>query len=489
MNSLNAPGPPSGAMGQISGPQGNPGNTGFGPGLDPRFTQPGQSGLLPIASQILARVAPEQRAKMMAMPTDQLNLMLQKFTQTPGGQAAINFSGNPHQMGGPNPQPNANVPQEMRNMLMQQQQQQARARQLAALQANPQAKMAMDSMDFPRGIPAMLPSMPEGITKWGQLKSWLAQANEVSQDIKARLYHTQLQQFVTQRGGRGAPPNQQGGGRPQATPQELDQVPVTPADVQSARNSHPRFRDVPEAQLRRIVQQMKWQGAQNSGARPQLPQAVPQQPIPMATPQPSVPQAAPPPGVALGQPTSTAVSAPESQANARAAAPPNKSNRTPQPSKPAPQNPSTATQNKLKRPNHDDLEASSQPPASGPRPGSQAGQPITDHANSTDAQLAAKQRQQWQTAQMNRLFGKLIAEEKQNFDASVNQEVHYPTEQMQKMFMDRLVKCTQGIKALSQPVVLVKWFQSVRDEARLRAFFRLVSKQTPQDAIWLLSLN
>lgn len=501
MNTLNAPGPPPVAMGQMPGAQGPSGNPGFGPGLDPRFNQTGgQPGSTPGPSLegLLAAMPPEQRQKFQNLPPSQLNSILQKFAadqQARSLQAGLpmNAANNTNPMGMPMQQANANLPPEVRAMMQQQQMQHRQRQATANAMQNPQILQMMDNMDVPPQVFAALPGVPQEAKKWGQLKVWLSQANSVPEAIKNKLKSFQAQQFMNARSamaaGRGAAanPQQAGPARQQPPPAELASIIVTPQEVQQMRSTHPQMRDAPEAQVRTIIQRMKWvnqhqRNGNQGGPRPQMGQGPPQ-PIAPPTSQPGLPQA-PPQGFSQPQPSPAGASVAEPQAMARAVSQANKSNRTPQQQKPMPPNPSPAAAPKnLKRPNSDDLATPSQPPTGAAKP-PQTGQPQMEPPNLSEAQLASmtpEQRQAWERKkQMNKQmqectmrFRSLWLEEGRNFDPSKYPEVPCP-DNAKDALRSQISNVAQGIGRVAQLPVMIRWFAAIRDEGRVREFLQTV---------------
>lgn len=501
MNTLNAPGPPPVAMGQMPGGQGAPGNPGFGPGLDPRFNQAGgQPGTTPGAQLegLLAAMPPEQRQRFQNLPPNQLNSILQKFAadqQARQLQAGlpINSANNTNPMGMPMQQVNANLPPEVRAMMQQQQiQNRQRQAQANALQ-NPQLVQIMDNMDVPPQVFTALPGVPQEAKKWGQLKAWLQQANGVPEPIKAKLKGFQMQQFMNARqamaAGRGAAANPQQPGpaaRQQPPAAELASIIVTPQEVQQLRTSHPQMREAPEPQIRALIQRMKWQQQQQrngnqGGPRPQMGQGPPQSIAP-PTSQPGLPQAAPQ-GFSQPQSSPAGASVAEPQTMARAMSQANKPNRAPQQPKATPPNPSPATVPKsLKRPNTDDLGTPSQPPTGAVKP--QTGQPQMEPPNLSEAQLASmtpEQRQAWERKkQMNKQmqeytmrFKSLWLEETRNFDPSKYPEVPC-SENAKETLKSQLLNIAQGLGRVAQLAVMIRWFAAIRDEGRVREFLQTV---------------
>lgn len=499
MNALNAPGPPPVAMGQMPGAQGPPGNPGFGPGLDPRFNQPGQPGSTSAAQLegLLAAMPPEQRQKFQNLPPAQINGILQKFAadqQARQFQAGLsmNSGNNTNPMAMPMQQANANLPPEVRAMMQQQQMQNRQRQANASALQNPQVQQIMDSMDVPPQVFAVLPGVPQEAKKWGQLKVWLQQNNGVPEPLKAKLRNFQMQQFVQARqasaAGRGAAANpQQAAPARQPAPAELANIAATPQEVQQVRANHPQMREASEAQVKLLIQKMKWQMMQRNanlgGPRPQPGQGPPQAVAP-PTSQPSVPQA-PPPGFSQAQSSPAGVSVTEPQTMARAAAQANKPNRPTQQPKPMPPNPSPAVAPKnLKRPNTDDLGGPSQPPTGTARPPSQTGQPQTEPSNLSEAQLASmtpEQRQVWerkrimnkQMQEISMRFKSMWLEEIRNFDASKYPEVPCP-ENAKDTMKSQIMNLAQGIGRVAQFQVMIRWFAAVRDEGRVREFLQTV---------------
>ncbi|KAJ4391346.1 hypothetical protein N0V93_004963 [Gnomoniopsis smithogilvyi] len=509
MNTLNAPGPPPVAMGQMPGAQGPPGNPGFGSGLDPRFNQPGgQPGSTPGAQLegLLAAMPPEQRQRFQNLPPNQLNSILQKFAadqQARQLQAGLpmNPANNTNPMGMPMQQANANLPPEVRAMMQQQQiQNRQRQAQASALQ-NPQLVQIMDNMDVPPQVFAALPGVPQEAKKWGQLKAWLQQANGVPEPIKAKLKSFQMQQFMNARqamaAGRGAAANPQQPGparqqpqqqqqqqqQPPPPPAELASIVVTPQEVQQVRANHPQMREAPEAQIRTLIQRMKWAQQRNGiqgGPRPQMGQGPPQTIAP-PTSQPGVPQTAPQ-GFSQAQSSPAGASVAEPQSMARAASQANKINRAPQQQKPMPPNPSPAAAPKnLKRPNSDDLGTPSQATTGAAKP-SQASQPQMEPPNLSEAQLASmtpEQRQAWERKkQMNKQmqectmrFKSLWFEETRNFDPSKYPEVPCP-DNARETLKSQLLNIAQGLGRVAQLAVMIRWFAAIRDEGRVREFLQ-----------------
>lgn len=506
MNTLNAPGPPPVAMGQMPGGQGPPGNPGFGHGLDPRFNQPGQPGPTPGAQLegLLAAMPPEQRQRFQNLPPAQLNGILQKFAadqQARQLQAGLpmNSTNTTNPMGMPMQQANANLPPEVRAMMLQQSQNRQRQANANALQ-NPQAQQMMDSMDVPQQVFTALPGMPPEVKKWAQLKAWLQQANGIPEAMKVKLKNFQMTQFVQTRAataaGRGAAANpQQPGGARQPVPAELASITVTPQEAQQIRATHPQLREAPEAQVKMLIQRMKWTMMQrnaNAGMPRPQPGQGPSQPVAPPTTQSGVPQATPP-TFPQAQPSPAGAFVAEPQTNARAVAQTNKPNRAPQQAKLMPPTPSPAAPKNLKRHNADDLEAPSQPPAGAPRPPSQTGQSQMDSANPSEAQLASmtpEQRQAWERKrQMNKQmhevslrFRNMWFEEARNFDASKYSEVPCP-ETAKDTLKSQIMNVAQGIGKLAQAPVMIRWFAAVRDEGRVREFLQTVftSFLTPFD--------
>lgn len=495
MNTLNAPGPPPVAMNQMPGAQGPPGNPGFGSGLDPRFNQPGQPGSTPGAQLegLLAAMAPEQRQRFQNLPPAQLNSILQKFAadqQARQLQAGLpmNAANNANPMGMPMQQANANLPPEVRAM-MQQQQMQNRQRQVqASAMQNPQVQQVMDNMDVPQQVFAALPNVPPEAKKWGQLKAWLQQANSVPEPVKAKLKSFQMQQFVNARqamaAGRGAAGNPQQPGAPrQPAPAELASIAVNPQEVQQVRMQHPQMREAPDAQIKALLQKMKWmqRNGNPNGPRPQMGQG-PSQPIAPPASQPGISQAAPQFSQAQSSPAVAPVAEP--QAMARAASQASKPNRPPQQPKPTPPNPSPAAAPKnLKRPNTDDLVTPSQPPTGASKP-PQTGQPQMENSNLSEAQLATmtpEQRQAYERKkQMNKQMQEfsmrlksLWFEEARNHDASKYPEIPCP-DSVKDALKSQILNVAQGIGRVAQLPVMMRWFAAIRDEGRVREFLQTV---------------
>lgn len=473
MNSINASGPPPGSLG-VAGVQGDMGNKGFAPGVDPRFFQPGQnsgSQFDQVAQQIMARFPPEQRAALMALPRNELALKLKQIAQN---------GNNPNQMGPPNQQPNGNMPPNAQAMMQAQQRQ-----RMAAAMNNPRAREVMDNLEVPKGIFSAIKGIPEGVSRWRELKAWLPHAVGVSDEVKSKLQSHQFQQFTLHiarnqnQNPAGPHPQQLGGGLgPRPAPEDLARISVTPQDIQQVRATlAPPMRDATDPQIRSYIQTMRWsaQARQNvnQASRPQPGQA---QTMTAPTAQPSAPPVAPQ-GLAPGQPNPPPVSIPESQNNARPIAQPNRPNRPHQPPKPAPQNPSPAVANK-KRPMENEAEASLQPPASGPRPGSGAGQPNMDPSNISETQqanLTPEQRQAFE--QKKQLYGQLariMAEEKHNVDTSTYPEVPLRDAAQQNAYKMQFSRIAQAMRQLANQNVVFKWFALVRDEERLRSLFKAV---------------
>lgn len=513
MNTLNAPvGQPPVAMGQMPGAQGAPGNALFG--LDARFNQAGPQGSMPgvpnyadpLLKMMLNSLAPEIQTRLKRMPKQQLEETFTKwkisqgFMPGPPGQPQPGLPMNPTEQntptGMPMQQANGSMPPNMQAIIRQQNQN--RMRQAGAM-ANPQ--IVMDNMDVPPQVFNAIQGIPSGIKKWGQFKLWIQTTNTISDQTKTKLKALQMQQFqqiaqarANMMGpgrGPGAESQQPGAIRP-PLPLGAQQIEVTPQEIQKLRQGNAKARELPDEQIRMLLQSYKYNAMQKAGNQQLGPHpGQPSQLVapPSTQPGPSMPVGMPQ-NLPQGQTNAAAASAPELGQNASAVAPAKKPNQPPQQGKPAPPNPSPAAAAKnLKRPNADDQEAPAQPVGGMQRPPSQTGQQHLANGlgnglpNPTEAQLASlspEQRHAWERRkQLHRfqefsLFYKNLAqEEARSFDASKLKDVPVP-DQAKEGYKGQLLQIAQGFVKVSHPNVLAKWYFTVRDEARLRMFLKWV---------------
>lgn len=512
MTTLNAAvGQPPVAMGHIPGAQAGPGNPALGAGMNARFGQPGPQGPAtmsindPQVKAMMASLDPESQEKLRKVSPDQLSQMFQRWKQQHHqqmagrhGQLQPGMPMNPTGQGSPMGMP----PQQMAGGAMNPQMQALlRQRQMAQLNS-PQVQAVMDTMDLPQQVFAALHNIPPDVKKWGQFRAWLQSTPSIPDQAKLKLKNLQTQQFLQlqARGlipnrGQPAGPQQLAGGRPNM-PANVQQIEVTPQELLSFRNHNEKSRELPDEQLRRILQKMKYDKMMQAAGRmpgmqqPQPPPPPPGQPIATPIAQPGVPQGSVgmPQGLPQGQPNRAPVSMPEPNQNAAAAASGNKANRQPQQTRPAPPNPSPATAAKnLKRPGADDLESSE--PAQ--RPSSQAGPMAMDGgapntpASLTEAQIASltpEQRQllerkrhvQKQMQEASVRYKEIFHEEARAFDASkVKTQEIAPA--MLEHYKVQLQQIAQGFVKTSNPGFIVKWFAMTNDENRLRMFLKMVS--------------
>lgn len=442
MNTLNAPVPrPPVAMGQERPqPQMNPGNGPFGQNLDPRFNQNqrpqmgnnmngnhnADAARNQMLRNVMASMGPEQQAALRNMPPAEVNKFLMMKAR-----AASQMGGRPpSQLGqfvGPaNPMvqfpPGTPMGQPMgmgaQNNL--QIQQQLNRMQAANAQGRPQlppgAVALMDQMDVPQKVMVMLHTQyvqvnwPPEIKKWGHLKQWVATNPGSPPNLPGILMGIQMQQFkavmharngnnaiLQQAGGKPPGPQPAPGQMPQQPPTGLENVTVTPQEIQSMRNMD-QYKTWPEDQLRKYLITIKQQHKQKQQAsQPQQPSQQPSQPSPnpATTPVPN--------SQVLGGPTgpqrlpNTGPEQTGSAAAARANKQPSNNNRqTPQQNA----SPAMPPKNGLKRPSSDDVVEVPNPSGTPvQRPQSQQPHPGANLPNFSPAQIAnmsPEQRQKYE---------------------------------------------------------------------------------------------
>jgi hypothetical protein len=322
-------------------------------------------------------------------PAQMSAAQMQRNQQGQFGPMNQNMQGSPQGMQQPNPAPNG-APQ-------QQQMQGARM----AMQT-PQMQAMMDSMDIPMTVVGqILPQLPTDLKKWRDLKAWIGQNNNMPQNIKQQLQalqHRQAQVLMQRRASmqqqQQQQQQQQHGQQPPQQPQQQPQlqgpmqghqqgqqmvgmnpqmnagiqnagaptanqpanmqhmpignVPpqvlqVTPQDLMQARNQRPNLINMPDEQLRAIVQQMKRQAWQN--------QMMQQQQARMRAQQGLGPQAAQMAGPGMGAPMSQQPN--QTQQQPQQQQPQTTAGQSQQATTTQNQNKAKTTKN-LKRPNPDD---------------------------------------------------------------------------------------------------------------------------------------
>jgi hypothetical protein len=392
---------------------------------------------------------------------------------------------------------------------------------------NEQRMMAqMDTVDFPPNLlnhQSMPRNIPAEIKKWGPLKAWAQQNPTVAPDfvenIKKlqQMHWTNIMRARASQAGQPGPmqPGGQGGQStmptipagmnapvapmgqpPMQFPNGMNmpgQRQIGPAEINSVRN-HPsgKMLQASDEQIRMFLikqqmnqgrqqqvanmqlqnQQMQNHMAQMNGQPPRPGQpGQPQQNLnvrgPNQPPQAQIPAskqpAAPEPPVSTAN-ASNANRAPRSQPNnARNAAP------TSSPAQPA---------NKLKRASSDDIVEISNPNGQQPartapqqtpvqkQPSQQGRQPLTQ------AQVAAldpEARRKYEMSLKMERFKQIAQEE-------------MPPKPAADIYMDQETKVNvlNALRGIIQPLqnmgrAVLRWYQVIRDDARLRQFFRLVS--------------
>lgn len=518
MDTLNAPvRQPPVAMSQMSGNPGATGNPQFGQGLDPRFNQPGAPGpmhgnpngpLDPNLRAMFSQLTPDQQQKFRQLPADKLNEILMKLKRNPmsgrPGQPQPGLPMNPanpaNPMGMPMQPANGGMNPQMQQ-LMQQQQLNSRMRAANNPLQHPQVQMFMDSMDVPPQVTSRIPGIPPEIKKWHHFRAWTQQPHaNIPDQMKQSLKSVQIQQYrrlmAVQAGGGSMAPQQPGAPRPNPLanlPPNVQIPDVTAQEIQAFRMAQEKFRDYPDEQIRSFIQRIKLTRMQQAAANqgPGAPQPSGQPAAPSTT-QTGLPPAitGAPQSFPQGQSIPAPAPAPELGQNASAVAPGPKANRPPQQNMPAPPNPSPATAPKsLKRPNSDDLEATTQQNANYQRPLSQLGQvPPGRHVLSLDqvakmppaqrqkyeAALRFQQQQQGQQSQDIILFRTIFQEEKQAFDAQKFPDLPLSAD-TKAQIMPVISKAIEDFNKISK--ILRQWFARTRDDGRLRAFIKAVSVQ------------
>lgn len=540
MNTLNAPvqRPPV-AMGQQM-PQGNP-NMGAGMNMqlnqgNPRM-QPGQQ--MPNRNNLMAimmrNLGPDQQQTLRMLPPEKQNEVLGKWLMANNRQQMANQPQAPAQLGqfgqgnpmaqftpGGNmtPQPGGNMPGGNSQNPTLVQQHLNRMRPTAPGQPPmpvdaSSAAAFMDAVDLPPAVAAQIPQLPPAIKKWGQLKQWMIQnnANPVAQNKILSLQQMQFQRMVNAQrvqagGGAHLPPGTQPqgpqgpmGGQVQphnanaAIQQALQNVTISPQEIQSARQASEKFKGWKEEDVRHYLLQVKQHQLRNRLMPPrQQQQQQPQQPMAQNQPgqaghlgqpgQPSqippvppvqVPAAAPP---APQRPPSTTAESSVSAAPAKPSKPVSANRPTPQP------NASSIPQRPAKR-GSDDVDTTNSTPAAAQRPPSQPGQ--TGPPRITPAQLAAmspEQRQKYE--QFLKARQAQAAPQNQDIERlrTISNEASrqcreetlpdVPMSPQQHMEMTRDAQHMLGeIRKVAK--LLTKWYSLTHDDMRARQYFVTVS--------------
>ncbi|KAK6193064.1 hypothetical protein LQW54_012849, partial [Pestalotiopsis sp. IQ-011] len=419
MNTLNAPvqRPPV-AMGQQMG-QGNPN---LGPNqVNPRPPPgPANNNRNNLLALMMRNLGPDQQQTLRMLPPEKQNEVLVKWLSSrnqqqqmagqPQAQAQLGqfAQGNPKAQftpgGAMGPQPGGNMPMGNAQNPALVQQQLNRMRPNApgqpAMQADPNTAGAfMDSLDIPPAVLQQIPQLPPTVKKWGQLKQWMIQ-NNVNPGTQAKILNfqnLQFQRMLSQRaqaaGGAQVLPNAQTPG-PQgqghvvgqmqsqnmgATLQmALQNVTVSPQEIQNARAASDKFRDWNEETVRQYLIQVKQHQLRNRlNGRPQVPTGQ-QQPSPMPPVPPGPITAAPQPPQ---RPQSTVAEPPVAAVSVKPPKPAGGNRQTPQ------QNPSAIPQRPAKRGSDDVVDVTSSTPAPAQRPPSHAAQKAAPRF--TPAQVAS----------------------------------------------------------------------------------------------------
>jgi hypothetical protein len=537
MTTLNAPvqRPPV-AMGQAERQsQMNQGNGGFGPGLDPRFAQGNQRGPMgavqnrtQLLSAMFSTLSPEQQASLRGAPPERLNEILTRWIASRNGQMPGRPQAQPGQFGQGNPmaqfapgnnmsqQGNNGMPMNTQNpALVQQQLNRMRANggsNPSPMPSDPAAAAAfMDSLDVPVKVLSQLPGLPPTIRKWGQLKQWMTQSPNIPPPMQAKVLQVQAMQFRTivapnqqpQAGvgmqippGVPQPPVAQSLGVPQMTghpanaalAMALQNINVTPQEIQNARAASEKFKGWPDDKIRMYLLQLKQHQLKSrmGGIMPGAQQQPPPQGSQQAPMNPVQAQPTPGPGghhrlptTAAEQPGSAGPGKPQKHAVANRPAPP--------------QNPSPALPPKNnKRPSSDDV-------VEVPNPSATPIQRPPSQQTPTPAQLAhmppevrAKYEQMMKNRQaqprpedIERL--KQIGSEAQRQCAQeMLQEVPLSPQQHAEM--------TLGIRRMITEMgklgkVLGRWYSLTHDDARAKMYFQMVGAVHSSKQYWLIYAN